>query len=98
MPSPLVSKGLRPHQSQLVEGLLGHSFLDTLPALLIGDKAYDSGRLDRDMAERYGIEMIAPHRGERRTSTQDGLPLRRYRRRCRVERLFFAGSIILVGL
>jgi transposase len=55
---------------------------------LIGDKAYDSDRLDRDLAERYGIEMIAPHRGERRAPTQDGRPLRRYRRRWRVERLF----------
>jgi hypothetical protein len=27
---------------------------------LIGDKAYDSDRLDRDLAERYGIEMISP--------------------------------------
>ena len=33
-----------PHESQLVEGVLGHSFLDTLPARLIGDKAYDSDR------------------------------------------------------
>ena len=66
----------------------GHSFLDTLPTRLIGDKAYDSDRLDRDLAERYGIEMIAPHRGERRMPTQDGRPLRRYRRRWRVERLF----------
>src|SRR5579871_6052237 len=77
-----------PHETQLVEGVLGHSFLDTLPARLIGDKAYDSDRLGRDLAERYGIEMIAPHRGERRTPTQDGRPLRRYRRRWRVERLF----------
>src|SRR5579883_658332 len=50
-----------PHETQLVEGVLGHSFLDTLPARLIGDKAYDSDRLGRDLAERYGIEMIAPH-------------------------------------
>jgi hypothetical protein len=35
-------------------------------------KPYDSDRLDRDLAERYGIEMIAPHRGKRRTPTQDG--------------------------
>lgn len=42
--------------------VLGHSFLDTLPARLIGDKAYDRDRLDRNLAERYGIEMIAPHR------------------------------------
>src|SRR6266849_7877079 len=77
-----------PHESQLVEGVLGHSFLGTLPARLIGDKAYDSDRLDRNLAERYGIELIAPHRGERREPTQDGRPLRRYRRRWRVERFF----------
>jgi transposase len=77
-----------PHESQLVEGVLGHSFLDTLPARLIGDKAYDSDRLDQNLADRYGIEMIAPHRGQRREPTQDGRPLRRYRRRWRVERLF----------
>jgi len=32
--------------------------------------------------------MIAPHRGERRYSTQDGRALRRYHRGWRVERLF----------
>jgi hypothetical protein len=52
----------RAHESQLVEGILGHSFLDTLPARLIGDKAYDSDRLDRTLAARYGIEMIASRR------------------------------------
>jgi hypothetical protein len=48
-----------------------------LPARLIGDKAYDGDRLDRDLAEHYGIEMIAPHRGDRPMPTQDGRPLRR---------------------
>ena len=43
--------------------------LDTLLAQLIGDKAYDSDRLDRSLAERYGIEMITPHRGRRREPT-----------------------------
>ena len=88
LPLAVSIESASPHESQLVEGLLGHSFLDTLPARLIGDKAYDSDRLDHDLAERYGIEMIAPHRGARRTPTQDGRPLRRYRRRWRVERLF----------
>jgi len=37
---------------------------------------------------RYGIEMIAPYRGVRRTPTHDGRPLRRDRRRWRVERFF----------
>lgn len=88
LPLAVSIESASPHESQLVEGVLGHSFLDTLPTRLIGDKAYDSDRLDRDLAERYGIEMIAPHRGQRRTPTQDGRPLRRYRRRWRVERLF----------
>jgi transposase len=88
LPLAVSVESASPHESQLVEGVLGHSFLDTLPPRLIGDKAYDSDRLDRDLAERYGIEMIAPHRGARRTPTQDGRPLCRYRRRWRVERLF----------
>jgi transposase len=77
-----------PHESQLVEGILGNSFLDTLPSRLIGDKAFDSDRLDRDLAERYGIEMIAPHRSVRRSPTPDGRSLRPYSKRWRVERLF----------
>ena len=77
-----------PHESQLVEEALGHSFLDELPARLIGDKAYDSDALDRQMEQRYGIEMIAPHRRKRIALTQDGRPLRRYRKRWTIERLF----------
>lgn len=38
---------------------------------------------------RYGIEMIAPHRRNRkRAKTQDGRKLRRYKRRWKVERFF----------
>ena len=88
LPIAVSIESASPHESQLVEGLLGHSFLDILPARLIGDKAYDSDRLDHDLADRYGIDMNAPHRGERRNPTQDGRVLRRYRRRWRVERLF----------
>ena len=53
-----------------------------------GDKAYDSDTLDRHLDEAYGIEMIAPHRSNRVYPTQDGRPLRRYRRRWTIERLF----------
>jgi transposase len=70
-----------------VEQVLGGSFLNQLPARLIGDKAYDSDALDEKLAEEYGIELIAPNR-QRRSQTQDGRPLRRYRRRWKVERLF----------
>jgi len=55
---------------------------------LIGDKAYDSDKLDATLEEQ-GIEMIAPHRGNRKKPpTQDGRVLRRYKRRWKVERLF----------
>jgi transposase len=36
-----------------------------------------------------GIALIAPHRANRKPpATQDGRPLRRYRRRWKIERLF----------
>lgn len=77
-----------PHEVRLVDATLAASFLDTLPARLIGDRAYDSDGLDAHLAETYGIEMIAAHRPHRRTKTQDGRPLRRRRRRWKIERLF----------
>lgn len=57
---------------------------------MIGDKAYDSDKLDERLRRERGIEMIAPHRmnRRRRAPTQDGRPLRRYARRWKVERLF----------
>jgi transposase len=70
-----------------VEQVLAGSFLDELPERLIGDKAYDSDKLDQTLAEQYDIELIAPNR-QRRSKTQDGRQLRRYRRRWKVERLF----------
>lgn len=88
LPIAVSVQAASPHESQLVEEALGHSFLDELPSRLIGDKAYDSDPLDRQMQEQYGIEMIAPHRSNRTDPTQDGRPLRRYRRRWTIERLF----------
>lgn len=41
-------------------------FVDDQPERLIGDKAYDSDPLDVTLKEE-GIEMIAPHRENRRT-------------------------------
>jgi transposase len=76
-----------PAECQLVEYVLAGSFLDQLPTRLIGDKAYDSDRLDRTLWEEYGIDMIAPNR-RNRSKSQDARKLRRYRRRWKVERLF----------
>jgi hypothetical protein len=62
---------------------------------LIGDNAYDSDQLDRELAET-GVEMIAPNRSNRTNLTQDGRTLRRYRHRWKIERLF-AWIQIIVG-
>jgi hypothetical protein len=62
---------------------------------LIGDNAYESDRLDADLARR-GVELIAPHRRTRTSRTQDGRPLRRYRRGGRLSD-FLPGSRIFGG-
>jgi transposase len=60
----------------------------TQPERLILDRGYDSDPLRERLAGR-GIEMICPHRRNRvKPKTQDGRPLRRYKRRWKVERTF----------
>jgi len=71
-----------------VKYVLAGSFLDQLPARLVGDKACDSDPLDRTLQEEYRIEMIAPNRRGRKCRTQDGRKLPRCRKRWKVERLF----------
>ncbi len=77
-----------PHEVKLVESTLEQQLTLGSPLKLIGDKAYDSDGLDRRLSVLYGIELIAPHRRDRRTPTQDGRSLRRYKRRWKIERLF----------
>ena len=72
---------------KLVEPTLEARIVPDVPERLIGDKAYDSDRLDQQLMQNYGTEMIAPNRAKR-GQTQDGRPLRRYVRRWKVERLF----------
>ena len=72
----------------LVQATLEARFVQALPQRLIGDRAYDSDGLDAALRE-LGVDLIAPHTRNRvRPKTQDGRPLRRYRRRWKVERLF----------
>ena len=76
-----------PHESQLVQHLFAFMLTVETPPRVIGDKAYDNDGLDEELAHQ-GIEMIAPHRSNRKAEnvTQDGRPLRRYDRRWTVER------------
>jgi transposase len=59
----------------------------TRPQRLIVDRAYDCARFRWQLAAR-GIELICPHRSNRRKVLQDGRPLRRYRKRWKMERTF----------
>jgi transposase len=78
-----------PHEVKLVEETIDSGFTEHAPDKLIGDKAYDSDPLDQKLLEERGIELIAPHKKNRKKPrTQDGRKLRRYRRRWKVERLF----------
>jgi transposase len=80
--------GASPHEITLVEETIDNTFLRAVSRLLIGDRAYDSDRLDERLKRERGIELIAAHRRNRRAKTQDGRPLRRAKRRWKIERLF----------
>jgi transposase len=88
LPLALRTESASPAEVKLVEKTLDERLVADVPERLIGDKAYDSDRLDQALLANYGTEMIAPNRANRRVPTQDGRPLRRYVRRWKVERLF----------
>lgn len=75
-----------PGEVTLIEPLLEQAVTEYVPKRLIYDRAADRDVLRERLADR-GIELICPHRkGRVRPKTQDGRPLRRYRRRWIVER------------
>lgn len=71
-----------------MEETLDNAFIADAIRKLIGDRAYDSDRLDEKLWEEREVELIAAHRKNRQNLTQDGRPLRRAKRRWKVERLF----------
>ena len=88
LPVAIYGESATPHEVTLVERTLESRFTQAQPEHLVGDKAYDSDGLDERLREQ-GIEMIAPNRENRvKGSRQDGRPLRRYKRRWKIERLF----------
>lgn len=75
-----------PAEVSLIEPLIDEAVTPYVPPRLIYDRAADSDPLRQRLASR-GIELICPHRrGRVRSATQDGRPLRRFRRRWIIER------------
>jgi len=77
-----------PAEVTLAEATLDAIQAGGQPERVIADRAYDSGPFRQALAE-HGMELICPHRTNRkRTNTQDGRKLRRYRKRWKIERTF----------
>ena len=72
-----------PHEVTLVGQTLAEMVISDAPEHLIGDNAYDSDKLDAELA-LCGVKVIAPHRSNRKNRTQDGRTLRRYGRPIRL--------------
>jgi transposase len=87
LPVAVETASAGPHETQLVQRLFDFMLPEEKPQRIIGDKAYDSDALDAEL-DAQGIELIAPHRGNRKPQhkTQDARKLRRYKRRWTVER------------
>jgi transposase len=90
LPIALYCTSATPHEITLAKKTITKCIISKrYPRNLIGDRAYDSDRLDKELFEEYGINMIAPHKSNRkRPKTQDGRMLRRYKNRWKIERLF----------
>lgn len=86
LPIAVCTESAQRAEVKLVQLLFEFMFIEVLPERMIGDRAYDSDKLDGELRE-HGVEMIAPNRCNRWQS-QDRRPLRRYKRRWKVERFF----------
>lgn len=89
LPIAIDATSAQPHEITLVEQTLDACFLEHIPDKVIGDRAYDSDKLDQRLAQERGVDLIAPHKDNRKKdATQDGRALRRFKKRWKVERLF----------
>lgn len=87
LPVAVCIESATPHEVKLALPTLIQIVIPEAPQNLIGDNAYDSDKLDAELSH-CGIELIAPHRINRKNKTQDLRRLRRYRQRWKIERLF----------
>jgi len=86
LPISVLIESATPHEVNLIEPLLAARQVRRLPQHLLYDQAADSDLL-RLRLKRRGIELITPHRKNRKKRPlQDGRRLRRYRRRYKIER------------
>ena len=91
LPVAICVESATPHEVKFATSTLIQMIVPEAPQNLIGDNAYDSDNLDAELRQ-YGIELIAPHRSNRRNTTQDLRRMRWYRRRWKIEMSFRYGK------
>ena len=74
-----------PHESGLLMKTIKNSISLTKPRYILGDRAYDSDKLDLE-CKKLGISLVAYHKLNRKNLTQDGREARRLKKRYTVER------------
>jgi transposase len=86
----MCTESASPAEVKLMAHTIAARFIADPPERLVGDKAYDSDRLDAQVPQQFGAEVIALRKKNRHPDrqTQDGRPLRRFKRQWKVERLF----------
>ena len=62
LPLALRTESAAPVEVNLVTATLEARIVADVPHQLIGEKAYDSDRLDEQLLQEYGTELIAPNR------------------------------------
>jgi IS5 family transposase len=72
LPVFICAQSATPHEVTLVQETLAEIFVNEPIERLIGDNAYDSDGLDQELAE-HGVEMIAPHRSNRKNRRRMGV-------------------------
>lgn len=88
LPVAICTHEANTHEIKLIEKTLSRRFVRGRFKRIIADRTYDSDKADKEL-RKLQVELIAPHRSNRKSKpTQDGRPLRRYRNRWKVERLF----------
>ena len=72
LPASICIESATPHEVKLATSTLVQMVVPDAPEHLIRDNAYDSDKLDAQL-RNDGIEVIAPHRSNRRIKTQENV-------------------------
>ena len=74
LPIAIDTASAQPHEIKLVDQTLDTCYTEHLPEKIVGDRAYDSGKLDQQLPDEWGVQLIASHKNNRRKKTDSRPP------------------------